>query len=243
MANFCYDCNRCFRTRNGLNQHLENSAAHNQDEEWECDYCDRIFRSENALDQHCANSPSHPWCFECKRLFLSESNLTTHLRSSVHMPATIDCPWCDRAFTTASGLTIHLESGACSSGIDRGQINHFVKQLDRNHVITKPLITMSGHTNIQNTASALSWNGSAYGCYLCPRRFRTLDSLNTHLKSVAHDQKIYRCPNITCRREYKLLSALVQHVESENCGVMEFSNVQKQARRGIQDMVQKMISR
>ena len=47
---------------------------------------------------------------------------------------------------------------------------------------------------------------------------------------------------MSCRREYKLLSWLVQHVESESCGVMRFGMVQSQARCGIQNMVGRMIT-
>jgi hypothetical protein len=47
---------------------------------------------------------------------------------------------------------------------------------------------------------------------------------------------------MSCRKEYKVLSGLVQHVESESCGVMRFGAVQNQARSGIQNMVGRMIT-
>jgi hypothetical protein len=40
-----------------------------------------------------------------------------------------------------------------------------------------------------------------------------------------------------------VLSGLVQHVESESCGVMRFAQVQNQARNGIQNMVGRLITR
>lgn len=104
------------------------------------------------------------------------------------------------------------------------------------------MITMPGYDDQGETiATARSWNGSGYQCYLCQREFNSLRGLNSHLSSPAHEQKIYRCPGRGCGGEFKLLSGLVQHVESERCGVMRFATVQQQAKNGIQNMVGRMI--
>ena len=158
------------------------------------------------------------------------------------MGAAIACPWCKNTYTTASGLTIHLESGSCSSGLNRQRIKGIVQQLDRNNVITRPMITMPGYDNVQTIATARSFNGSGYECYLCRREFSTLNGLNNHLRSPVHEQNFYRCPGRGCGREYKVLSGLVQHVESESCGLMRFASVQSQAKNGIQNMVGRMIT-
>lgn len=101
---------------------------------------------------------------------------------------------------------------------------------------------MPGYTNVENIATERSWNGYGYECYLCHREFGSLTGLNQHLKSPAHEQNLYKCPNRACGREYKLLSGLVQHFESESCGVMKFSVVQQQARAGVNNMFGRMIS-
>ena len=117
-----------------------------------------------------------------------------------------------------------------------------VHQLDRDNVITRPMISLPGYSNVETIATDRAWNGRAYECYLCTREFTSLNGLNNHIKSPVHEQNIYRCPKMSCRREYKLLSGLVQHVESESCGVMRFGMVQSQARSGIQVMVGRMIT-
>ena len=157
------------------------------------------------------------------------------------MGGSIDCPFCKRAFTTASGVVVHLESGTCTSGLNRQKINAEIQRLDRNNVITRPMLTMPGYDRVETIATERSWNGYGYQCYLCRREFGQLNGLNSHLKSPAHEQKLYRCPKASCGREYKMLSGLVQHVESESCGVMRFAQVQTNARNGIQNMVGRMI--
>ncbi|KAF4630250.1 hypothetical protein G7Y89_g7885 [Cudoniella acicularis] len=197
-----------------------------------CYPCDKYFNTQNGYSMHMEHNTAHKdldW--ECE-----------HMHSRIHAGADMQCPFCKRSFATASGVTIHLESGSCSSGLNRHKINDMVRRLDRNNVITRPMITMPGYDRVETIATSRAWNGSGFECYLCTKQFNSLHSLNNHLKSPAHEQKIYRCPNRQCGREYKLLSGLVQHVESESCGLMRFSQVQRQARNGIQNMVGKMIT-
>jgi hypothetical protein len=176
--------------------------------------------------------------------FCTVTTLTSlqHMHSRIHQGSNVTCPWCKNSYTTASGLTIHLESGTCTSGLNRQKINQIVQQLDRNNAITRPMITMPGYDNIETLATGRAWNGSGYECYLCTREFSTLNGLNSHLRSPVHEQNIYRCPGRGCGREYKILSGLVQHVESESCGLMRFASVQSQAKNGIQHMVGRMIT-
>jgi hypothetical protein len=66
-----------------------------------------------------------------------------------------------------------------------------------------------------------------------------LRGLNQHLSSGAHDQDNYHCPK--CRRKYRLLSGLVQHVESESCGILKFHAVQ-QAGGDLHRFAQKLLT-
>jgi hypothetical protein len=40
-------------------------------------------------------------------------------------------------------------------------------------------------------------------------------------------QKLYHCPQPSCRREYVSLAAIINHLESEMCGYMKFERVQQ----------------
>jgi hypothetical protein len=96
-------------------------------------------------------------------------------------------------------------------------------------MITDPsrlLTNGSASQEVTYYATDASWNGSWYECYLCHGSYRTLASLNQHLASPRHQQKIYICPLESCRTRFTTLSALCQHIESERCGISRFKAVQ-----------------
>jgi hypothetical protein len=104
-----------------------------------------------------------------------------------------------------------------------------VRQYDKTNLITDPSRLLTNGTASDNTkyyASNRSWNGCEYECYLCHRGYPSLTSLNQHLASPTHQDKIYICPASTCRTRFTTLSALCQHIESEKCGVSKFKVVQ-----------------
>ncbi|CAL8575793.1 hypothetical protein XPA_001697 [Xanthoria parietina] len=240
-------CGRTF-TYNGIRNHLDNSAYHSneiecrwcfarwpthdgklrlkheQREHWAaCDTCNCIFSSEAQLSDH--KDEEHPpnYCYGCKRKFQNLNNLNMHLKSSVHAGKNVKCPWCPNKFTNLTGVCLHLESGACSSGINRQKINQYCREVDPNHIFTNKQIGWYNDHQPQtsNIATRAAWDGSYFRCYLCQNGFRSLPGLNQHLSSPTHQQKIYHCPR--CRREYTVLSGLVNHLESESCGAFRFN--------------------
>ncbi|KAL8662160.1 MAG: hypothetical protein Q9168_008300 [Polycauliona sp. 1 TL-2023] len=233
-------------TYNGIRNHLDNSdyhaneiecgwcfarwpthagklhLKHEQENHWlSCDSCTYIFRTEELLQEH--KDDEHPpnYCYGCKRQFQNLNNLNMHLKSSTHVGKNVKCPWCPNKFTNLTGVCLHLESGSCTSGINRQKINQYCREVDPNHIFTNKQI--GWHNNDEsspNIATTAAWDGSYYRCYICQNGFRFLSSLNQHLASPAHQQKIYHCPR--CRREYTVLSGLVNHLESESCGAFRF---------------------
>jgi hypothetical protein len=166
---------------------------------------------------------------------MNENNLNAHLNSSLHKPKSVRCPGnnCGRGFVSFSALVLHFEAGTCPSGLTRDQLNRMVVRMDRNNAITNPARLIGGPggyspANVTTSwATERSWNGYAYECFLCHNTFRTLHALNAHLQSPRHQEKIYRCPNRqACGLEFRVLSALTQHVESGKCGVSRFKEVQ-----------------
>ncbi|KAF9011244.1 hypothetical protein BDQ17DRAFT_873716 [Cyathus striatus] len=223
---YCDQCKKVFHSEKGLKEHYRQSPAHIQ-----CELCDEGFLDKNELDNHYKQSLRHFYCPDCKTHYRSKQNLDAHLKSSIHQPKTVVCPLknCQRAFTTKAALVLHFESGKCGSGIDRPMIDKMVRQFDRNHIITDPshMLTNgdSGH-NPACYATDRSWNGHAFECYLCHDTFRSLRGLNAHLASPRHQTKMYICPSSTCPIRFSTLSGLIQHIESERCGILKFKPVQ-----------------
>lgn len=189
----------------------------------------QFFRCNYDIHRHRTLEHSDVYCSSCNRMFDSHLNLRTHERSTIHEGRSIQCPMkrCTRKFVSRAALVAHLESGECASGMTRRMINELVVRLDRDGILTDParLIEYESSSRITGMwATKRAWNGSAYECYLCTRTFRTLDSLNQHLRSPAHEDKRYRCPRVWhgCEEEFKTLSGFVQHMESEQCGVYRF---------------------
>ena len=144
-----------------------------------------------------------------------------HLKSRVPAGNNVKCPWCPRKFVNLAGICVHLESGSCESCVDTQMVNQYCMEVDRSHIFTTKRIEL--HCNYDSKtpiATNAAWDGDCSRCYLCSRGFGRLSSLNTHLKSPVHQEKIYHCPR--CHGEFILLSGLVAHLESETCGAFRF---------------------
>jgi C2H2-type zinc finger protein len=153
-----------------------------------------------------------------------------HFRSKIHQGSNSTCPFCKRGFTTYTGLSHHLEAGSCPNArnVNRENVYKFVRSRDENHVITTKQIGWHiGVDNVVYEASSRAFNGYSWECYLCHRTFGSNTALNQHLNSPAHKSNLYRCPNRGCGNEFKTLAALFNHLESESCGFMRFSDVEK----------------
>jgi len=141
---------------------------------------------------------------------------------------------CPRRFASHSDVVLHLESGTCNSGVNRHMIDAYVLKHDMRNVITNPrrMIT-NGATREYTppptyTATNQAWNGSSWECYFCHTEFPTKPQLNQHLASPKHSatpNKIYKCPNSACGKQFSALSGLGQHIEKGSCGVQRFSGV------------------
>ena len=148
-----------------------------------------------------------------------------HLNSRTHRGADVSCPFCKRAFTSASGVSHYLESGSCPNEprANRESMFRALRQRDRNGIITNNLLEW--HEGTWSTKD--TWNGHTYQCYLCRRGFAAVGDLDSHLKSPAHMQEIYHCPNkVRCGSQFKSLAGMFNHLESESCGFIKFAGVQ-----------------
>src|ERR1700722_6587135 len=236
---YCQRCSEHFEDEDDLDQHY-------RDYHYYCGPCAKFFKDDLGLHEHRRQSSAHHYCAPCKRLFQSAANLNAvspplflisshimtdsvfpqHLNSSIHLPKTVPCHWCNRSFISGPNLVGHLESGTCSPGMTRHDLQEFVRSCDTSNVITNPA-RMIGNTTTTYQASEAAWSyrAQAYECYLCHKLFAMLPSLNKHLGSPAHEEKVYICPLQSCRGQFATLGGLWNHIESEKCGVKRFTAV------------------
>ncbi|GAA5830525.1 hypothetical protein JCM11251_002501 [Rhodosporidiobolus azoricus] len=216
---------------------------HKRDDHYRCEGCSTIFATERGRYEH--GRQAHPFCETHRRAFRSQANLNAHLASSAHVSRTTPCPTgCGAHFVSKSAAILHLEAGYCPSGLNRAKINYYVQQLDRTRMITSgsqrllPAPNSKSVTQSSYIATERSWDPyeQAYRCSLCSNLFNSLHGLNQHLLSPRHaysssashsNEKLYKCPNVRCARQFATLSGLVQHAEAESCGVLRAPGVRQ----------------
>lgn len=221
---YCRRCDEHFVNNDKLENHYESNHHF-------CKSCRKIFDNSDRLTEHYRQSGRHHYCSPCDMHFKDANRLRQHLESTIHRPRNTHCPaGCGSSFTSNTRLVLHLESGACSSGVNRNAVNRVVRQLDTKHIITDPSRLITGGTSADDEvtchATAASWNGSAFECYLCHKLYPSLGGLDQHLASPTHQKKLYICPGPGCGTRFVSLGALCQHFESESCGVLKFRVVQ-----------------
>jgi hypothetical protein len=221
---YCTSCDKFFNNQSDLDAHYRESSAHQVTKRFYCDSCNIPFASESNLRNVSLSFP-----LPNSSLVFTACPSPQHMKSSIHRGKNVICPWCHQAYVSQSALVLHFESGTCTSGIDRAAVNQRVREVDRNNIITDPsrlLTNGGGPQTVKHFATAASWNGRAYECYLCPKECRTLFDLNQHLASPRHESKIYICFMGNCRERFLTLSGLCQHIESEKCGALRSRVVQ-----------------
>ncbi|KAI8938682.1 hypothetical protein NX059_004549 [Plenodomus lindquistii] len=224
----CDTCNRVFFTQRSADQHMDDT------EHWEppieCDTCDRRFNTQRSADQHMDAVDHHKkyYCDSCSRSFQSENDLKMHLNSSIHRGRNAACPFCKVRLTSATGLSHHLETGSCpqAKGVNYRTIFQAISQRDPGGLVTNKLLTYNDF-DTQTIATNATWNGFNFECYLCHRKYGTLQALNQHLNSPAHSEKLYRCPNRNCNGQFPRLASLFNHLESGSCNFVRFEKVQQ----------------
>lgn len=240
----CETCTKDYRSQNAANEHM-NRCGH-----WApkiaCETCSLKFHTQTAANQHMKEQAHYKnYCKDCGLQFQNANNLKMHLNSKTHRGINVPCPFCKVKYTTASGLSHHLETGSCPRApkLNRETILSMVRERDPHGVITgKQIEWRNKQENVTYSATHHAFNGSYWECYICHKKSNTINDLNKHLNSLAHEQKVYHCPNLKgkCGKKFVSLAGLFNHLESEACAFMRFEMVQRQVGNVLQG--QKLIA-
>ena len=212
---YCYPCSRYFSTANGALSHCRTAAVH--EDEW-CERCERLFIDEAALDSHLASSSQHHIRVECVEDFYTVDDLNDH-NASYHAPS--------RTHRRSSRRNNTVQMVQYSPG---SHPFHMTESLQ--------------HRNTYQTQTV-----ECFGCY---EQFATRSGMLMHLESGACDSRVelhqidewafrgrdsytytnawkdyykYRCP--TCDVGFRVVSALIQHIEEQDCGQRITGSVRK----------------
>jgi hypothetical protein len=162
-------------------------------------------------------------------------------------------------FKTTSGVAHHLEY-KCLKKITEGVIKWDVENQITDRVYTDRIREIDSDDDedtilvtrrnpaiqaiLEVMATQDAWNATvkAYVCPVdeCEQHFQKLGHLNQHLRSPKHrtDPSTFRCPK--CEKRFAVVSALVQHLESETCGLAADTQV-KQIYTGLHDMFKRLL--
>lgn len=133
---------------------------------------------------------------------------------------------------TAAGVFQHLENKGCfKAPLNRVMIYEAVRKQDPKGTLTQKLLNWSKEDGFEATERSRNVATGAFDCSLCGASFNRLQSLNQHLQSPKHGQKLYHCPKKACDKRFATLAAVTSHLESEQCGFMRFEDVQKAVSR------------
>ncbi|EEU40701.1 uncharacterized protein NECHADRAFT_90758 [Fusarium vanettenii 77-13-4] len=192
----------------------------------ECSLC--YFRAPTLQEVKNHEFGHHFYCGECNREFQNLNNIRQHLKSRRHLGSGVTCPFCEVSCGSATGLVYHLEGGSCPRApLNRDKMYRVIRERDPNGVISIKALEWYGDRIFEvNPTDAWNSQCEAFECYLCHRLFGTLYGLRSHLASPKHQQKLYHCPSQTCHKEFITLAALINHLESETCRFIRFTQIQ-----------------
>jgi hypothetical protein len=212
----CKDCDKVFKTADGLFQHkrVHGKSLH------KCEKCPRAFRRRPYLLQHIRNKHDNlrvP-CQDCGKTFKSCSGLHYHKRI-IHMKKLFKCKDCDKMYKNLSSLNVHtnamhlnktFQCEKCSKVYHRREL--FILHYRIKH-LNKLLACQDCEKEFTSTIGLHLHKASKHlkimhQCEQCPKTFSQKNGLREHVENI-HEKKQHSCQ--FCKKVYKSLSSLIVH--------------------------------
>lgn len=227
----CAECRSCYDKFDSPRDRLEHEILDHA----YCGDCDRDFRNVNNARMHLhskAHGAESIKCPLCNKRYTTATGVVSHLEAGA-------CP--------------------NAQHLSRDALYRFVCSRDPHGIISKRLIGWHGEPQYEATDRAWNGYGyECYLCHRefnrlhslnqhlnsparmlpCPQVLSSLSpspsekspSLTARRPASCPDQQAYyHCPKSSCRSEFRTLASFINHLESESCGYMRFSEVQNQA--------------
>lgn len=186
----CTLCNKPFRKKWNLWQHIEN--AHGK---FKCKICEERFMTD-ALRRNHEKDAHGVKCEECEQMFLTAADRRQHMLAK----HSVRCTVCLGEFVSKQALEAHTKAKhnnshcvICDKGLD--DEDEEVRHVDSEHrnvcwVCFEVLKTPQGRDMHIEAKHRLSF---AFICKYCPAKFDDRDSVITHEESHASDIKCNQC--------------------------------------------------
>lgn len=113
-------------------------------------------------------------------------------------------------------MLLHLESGNCNTDIEvLDKIACECYQSTKYTVPDSRTYLLEGHRRQLRGDIVYHHYTQSYECDICGASWDTVVGARLHSQSPVHDPCAFKCPS--CDERFRVLSALVQHVESDRC--------------------------
>ena len=175
-----------------------------------CGSCDIKCITITELQIH-QRAQNHCYCEECDKFFATSKETVKHFGTALHASEYTCCD-CSRSFRNEDKLYRHLEHEhrrqlSCQVCL---QVFGAKKVLDQ-HIASQHQADPKKKREILPQ--------SADACYICQKKFSTINALQNHLQSPSHHPiSELRCfASVECKGRFSSPSALLGHLESGQC--------------------------